>query len=110
MAQYTDDEIAAIYDDLTSDLPAKPERNPRPQKWSAADFTTATGYVKRVAKTHTLDEFKEFIRTGQPVHPVKMTPAEMEVLMGGTPFHEWAGTVGTGFAAVAVAVAVAMCT
>jgi len=110
VAQYTDQQIVEIYDDLTTDLPAKPERNPRPQKWTAADFATATGYARRVAKSHTLEEFKEFIKTGQPVHPVKMTPAEMEVLMGGTPFHEWAGTVGVGIAAVGVGVAMALCT
>jgi hypothetical protein len=94
--QYTDEQISEIYDDLTHDIPAKGDKNPLPQRWSAAEFTTATNYVKRVAKSHSLDEFTKFMKTGQPVHPVKMTPAEMEVLMGGGvgPFADWVGTIG----------------
>jgi hypothetical protein len=105
VAQYTDAQIKEMYEDLkTSDPTAAPDKNPNPQKWTAAEFSTALGYTRRVAKSHTLDEFNQFVRTGQPIHPVKMTPAEMEVLMGGSPFHSWAQT---GLAAVGVAVAVA---
>ena len=82
-ASFSDDQIAEIYNQL---LALDKTRAPRQQKsatrWTDGEFQSASGYAIRVAKTHTLAEFKEFVRTGHPVHPVKMTTSEMEVLMG----------------------------
>jgi hypothetical protein len=82
--QVSDDQIAQMYNQL---LALDKTRAPRQQKaatrWTDGEFHSASGYAIRVAKNHTLDEFKEFVRTGQPVHPVKMTASEMQLLMGG---------------------------
>ena len=83
-SQVSDEQIAQMYHQL---LALDKTRAPRQQKvatrWSDTEFHTASSYAIRVAKSHTLDEFKEFVRTGQPVNPVKMTASEMELLMGG---------------------------
>ncbi len=80
----SDDQIAQMYNQL---LALDKTRAPRQQKaatrWTESEFHSASGYAIRVAKNHTLDEFKEFVRTGHPVNPVKMTPAEMQLLLGG---------------------------
>ena len=82
--QVSDQQIALMYNQL---LALDKARGPRQQKaatrWSDGEFQTASAYAIRVAKSHTLDEFKEFVRTGQPVNPVKMTAGEMQLLVGG---------------------------
>ena len=82
--QVSDQQIAQMYNQL---LALDKSRAPRQQKvatrWSDSEFHTASSYAIRVAKSHTLDEFKQFVRTGHPVNPVKMTASEMQLLMGG---------------------------
>ena len=76
-----------------------------PVKWNPSEFQTVSAYATRVAQNSTLDEFKQFIRTGEPVNPVKMTPAEMELLQGGSRATDWITAAG----AVAVAAGSAFC-
>jgi hypothetical protein len=71
-----------------------------PKRWSADEFQVASGYAIRVAKSTTLPEFDHFLRTGELTVPVKMTPSEMEVLMGGSPATTWIG-VGALFLTLA---------
>ncbi len=86
----SDDQIAEMYHQL---LALDKTRAPRQQKsatrWSDSEFQSASNYAIRVAKSHTLAEFKEFVRTGKPVNPVKMTSSEMELLMGGGADDDW---------------------
>jgi len=88
--QVSDEQIAQMYNQL---LALDKTRAPRQQKaatrWTDSEFHSASGYAIRVAKNHTLDEFKEFVRTGHPVHPVKMTASEMQLLLGGGPDTDW---------------------
>jgi len=65
-----------------------------PARWTDADCNIAAEFAKRVAKATTLQEFEDFCRTGELIVPIKITPAEMEVLMGGGPFGNWVGAVG----------------
>jgi len=95
--QFNDQQIAELYNQL---LALDRARAPRQQKvatrFSDSEFQTATAYAIRVAKNHTLDEFKEFVRTGKPVNPVKMTAAEMQLLVGGEGGEDegdWVGEV-----------------
>lgn len=75
-----------------------------PQRWTDADWNTAAGFARKVALGTSLEEFDQFLRTGELTVPIKMTPAEMEILMGGSA-KEWIGAVG----AIGVAAAVAAC-
>jgi hypothetical protein len=75
-----------------------------PKRWTDADWNTAAEFCRKVAKGTTLEEFDQFLRSGELTVPIKMTPAEMEVLMGGSA-KEWIGAVG----AIGVAAAVAAC-
>jgi hypothetical protein len=88
--QVSDEQIAQMYNQL---LALDKTRAPRQQKtatrWTDGEFHSVSGYAIRVAKNHTLDEFKEFVRTGHPVHPVKMTASEMQLLLGGGPDTDW---------------------
>src|SRR5512133_1217174 len=91
--QWTDQEIEGMYNKLLAT--AKEKRDAKiPIKWNPSEFQVASGYAVRVAQNSTLDEFKQFIRTGAPVHPVKMTPAEMELLQGGSRATDWITAVG----------------
>jgi hypothetical protein len=76
-----------------------------PTRWTDQDFNIAFGYVGKVAKASTLEEFEHFLRTGECTVPVKMTPAEMEVMMGGGPIATWIGAVGAAASIVGAAAA-----
>jgi hypothetical protein len=76
-----------------------------PTRWTDQDFNVAFGYVGKVAKASTLEEFEHFLRTGECLVPVKMTPAEMEVMMGGGPIATWVGAVGAAASIVGAAAA-----
>ncbi len=74
-----------------------------PQRWTDAEWNTAAEFAGKVAKATTLEEFDQFLRTGELTVPIKMTPAEMEVMMGGVA-REWIGAVGAiGVAGAAAA-------
>lgn len=82
--QVSDDQIAQMYNQLLAlDRTRAPRQQKAATRWTDSEFHSASGYAIRVAKSHSLDEFKEFVRTGHPVHPVKMTASEMQLLMGG---------------------------
>jgi hypothetical protein len=103
--QYTDEQLEDMYRELLALGKSGQRGGDRqlvPSKWNDNEFNVVSGYAIRVAQNSTLDEFKEFIKTGQPVHPVRMTPSEMELLMGGGPVMEW---VGAGVAVVGAAAA-----
>ncbi|HEY1553575.1 MAG TPA: hypothetical protein VGF94_02015 [Kofleriaceae bacterium] len=103
-AQWTDTDIEAMYTKLLAT--AKEKRTSKaPTKWNPSEFQTVSGYAVRVAENSSLDEFKQFIHTGEPVHPVKMTPAEMELLQGGSRATDWIIAVGS----VATAAGAACC-
>ena len=80
-----------------------------PTRFNADEFQVLTGYTMRVAKHTTLPEFDKFLRTGELMTPIKMTPAEMEVLMGGSPTTEWIGAVGAWGAGAIAAAGAAAC-
>jgi len=80
-----------------------------PKRWSGNDFQALSGYAIRVAKNTTLPEFDHFLHTGELPHAIKMTPAEMEVLQGGSPTTEWIGAVGSWGAGAIVAAGAAAC-
>ena len=63
------------------------------KKFSPEEAKIASGYAVRVAKASTFEQFKEFAATGVSPVPVKMSPAEMELLMGGKA-TEWIKAVG----------------
>lgn len=90
----------------------EPVRQPSPEvpkRWSTSDFQTLSGYAVRVAKGSTLPEFDHFLRTGELAHPIKMSPAEMELLQGGSPTTEWIGAIGAWGAGAVVAAGAAAC-
>jgi hypothetical protein len=108
----SDEEIKAMYDRLRNWTDAK--RTPHPperlkdklpvNKWSQSEFQVASGFAIRVAKNTKYEEFKHFIQTGELTVPIKMTPAEMEVLQGGSRFTDWAKATGwIGGAAIGAA-------
>lgn len=108
----TDEEMHSMYDRLRSWTDTN--RVPHPldrlkdrlpvTKWSPSEFQTASGYAMRVAKNTNFDEFKHFIQTGELTVPIKMTPAEMEVLLGGSPTTDWLKATGwIGGAAIGAA-------
>ena len=102
--QWTEQEIEGMYNKLLAT--AKEKREAKiPVKWNPSEFQLASGYAVRVAQNSTLAEFAEFIRTGAPVNPVKMTPAEMELIAGGSATTDWLVAVGTA----AVAAGAAFC-
>jgi len=100
----SDDELRDIYNKLRDpnrDHSIQPAD--APVKFNPADHKTAVGYATRVAKASTFEQYKEFILTGVSPVPVKMSPAEMELLMGGGPFATWAKNVGWVAGGVAAA-------
>jgi len=108
----SDQEIQTMYDRLRNWN--DPKRTPHPperlkdklpvNKWSQSEFQVASGFAIRVAKNTTYDEFKHFIQTGELNVPVKMTPAEMEFLQGGSPATDWIKATGwIGGAAIGAA-------
>ena len=108
----TEQELREMYDRLrtwtepkrTVHAPEDFKANLPVTKWSPGEFQTASGYAIRVAKNTNFDEFKHFIQTGELTVPVKMTPAEMEVLMGGSPTTDWLKATGwVGGAAIGAA-------
>jgi hypothetical protein len=102
--QWTDTEIEGMYNKLLATAKDKREQK-LPTKWNPSEFQVASGYAVRVAQNSTLQEFGQFVRTGTPVNPVKMTPAEMELLQGGSRATDWITAVGS----VAVAAGAAFC-
>ncbi|HEY0193185.1 MAG TPA: hypothetical protein VGC42_18840 [Kofleriaceae bacterium] len=80
-----------------------------PTRFNADEFQVLTGYTIRVAKHTSLSEFDAFLRTGELATPIKMTPAEMEVLMGGSRTTEWIGAVGAWGGGAVVAAGAAAC-
>lgn len=107
VSQWTDADIEGMYNRLLTTANDKREQKVQ-TKWSPSEFQIASGYAVRVAQNSSLDEFKQFIRTGTPVNPVKMTPAEMELLQGGFHWATWINT-GANVARAAVPAAVAFC-
>jgi hypothetical protein len=87
-SQWTDADIEKVYNKLLAPTSEKSEQK-LPTKSNPSEFQIVSGYALRVAQNSTLPEFKQFIRTGLPVNPVKMTPAEMELLQGGTHIGDW---------------------
>jgi hypothetical protein len=81
-SQWTDADIEKIYNKLLTTTNEKLEQK-IPPHCNPSEYQIVSGYAVRVAQNSTLPEFKQFIRTGLPVNPVKMTPAEMELLQGG---------------------------
>ena len=100
--QWTDAEIAGMYNKLLATAKEKREAK-MPLKWNPTEFQVASGYAVRVAQNSTLDEFAQFIRTGTPVNPVKMTPAEMELLQGGSRATDWITAAGAAATAAGAA-------
>jgi|SRR4051812_22656997 len=90
----SDDELREIYDKLRD--PNRDHSAPAdaPVKFNPDDYKVAVGYAARVAQASTFEQYKEFMITGLSPVPVKMTPAEMELLMGGGPVTEWIKSVG----------------
>lgn len=114
----SDAEMREMYESLRAWTDPKRSPNPLPRlkdqlpvnRWTPGEFQTASGYAIRVAKNTNFDEFKHFIQTGELTVPVKMTPAEMEVLMGGSPTTDWLKCTGwIGGAAIGAAGAAAAC-
>jgi hypothetical protein len=108
----SDEEIKAMYEGLRNWN--EPKRTPHPpdrlkaelpvNKWSQSEFQVASGFAIRVAKNTKYDEFKHFIQTGELTVPIKMTPAEMEVLQGGSRATDWLKATGwIGGAAIGAA-------
>jgi|SwirhirootsSR1_FD_contig_31_2703436_length_1964_multi_3_in_0_out_0_1 hypothetical protein len=87
----------------------QPPDNEVPTRWTASEFQVLTGYTMRVAKNTSLQEFDHFLRTGELTTPIKMSPAEMELLMGGSRATEWLGAVGAWGAGAIVAAGAAAC-
>ncbi len=108
----SDAEMHAMYDRLRTWTDATREPHPPERlkgqlpvdRWTPTEFQVASGYAIRVAKNTTFDEFKHFIQTGELTVPIKMTPAEMEVLMGGSRATDWLKATGwIGGAAIGAA-------
>jgi hypothetical protein len=90
----TDDELREVYNKLRD--PNRDHSTPQadaPVKYNPEDFKVAAGYAVRVAQASTFEQYKEFMLTGLSPVPVKMSPAEMELLMGGKA-TEWIKAVG----------------
>ena len=101
-SQWSRQEIEEMYNDLLAS--ANTKRTAKvPTKWNPSEFQTASAYAVRVAQNSTLDEFVQFIHTGEPVNPVKMTPAEMELLQGGSRATDWLIAAGSVAAAAGAA-------
>ncbi len=101
----TDDELREIYNHLRD-----PNRDHSKQEWADApvkfepdEYKVAVGYAMRVAQASTFEQYKEFMTTGLSPVPVKMTPAEMELLMGGGRVTDWIKAGGWVAGAVASA-------
>ena len=98
----TDDELREVYNKLRD--PNRDHSTPQPDapvKFNPDDYKVAVGYAVRVAQASTFEQYKEFMLTGLSPVPVKMTPAEMELLMGGGPVTEWIKAAGWVAGAVA---------
>lgn len=100
----TDDELREVYNKLRD-----PNRDhsaqvaDAPVKFNPDDYKVAMGYAVRVAQASTFEQYKEFMITGQSPVPVKMTPAEMELLMGGGRITDWIKAGGWVAGSVAAA-------
>jgi hypothetical protein len=100
--QWSDKDIEQMYSKLLAG--AKEKREAKiPVKWNASEYQIVSGYATRVAQNSTLPEFQQFIRTGAPANPVKMSPAEMELLQGGSATTDWLLAVGAAAGAAGAA-------
>lgn len=90
----SDDELRDIYEKLRDPNRDHSVQHDAPVKYNPDEYKTAVGYAIRVAQACTFEQYKEFILTGLSPVPVKMTPAEMELLMGGSPVTEWLKSAG----------------
>jgi hypothetical protein len=102
VSQWTDQQISDMYNKLLETANEKRVAKVK-TKWNPSEFQIASAYAVRVAQNSDLKEFGEFLRTGTPVHPVKMTPAEMELIQGGSRVTDWIIAVGTAAAAAGAA-------
>ena len=90
----SDDELRDVYNKLREPNRDHSVQEPdAPVKFNPDDYKVAVSYAVRVAHASTFEQYKEFMITGLSPVPVKMTPAEMELLMGGKP-TEWIKAVG----------------
>jgi len=90
----TDDELREVYNKLRDpNRDHSAQQADAPVKFNPDDYKVAVGYAVRVAQVSTFEQYKEFMITGLSPVPVKMTPAEMELLMGGKA-TEWIKAVG----------------
>lgn len=100
--QWSDQQIEGMYNKLLATANEK-RTSKIATKWNPSEFQVASAYAVRVAQNSTLPEFREFIKTGTPVHPVKMTPAEMELIQGGSRATDWITAVGVAATAAGAA-------
>lgn len=106
----TPEHVQEYYNKLRNwNEPVRQESSDVPKRWSSGEFQALSGYAQRVAKSTSLQEFDHFLRTGELAVPVKMTPAEMEVIMGGSPTTEWIGAIGAWGGGAIVAAGAAAC-
>src|SRR5512140_185785 len=90
----TDDQLREVYNKLRDpNRDHSAQQADTPVKFNPDDYKVAVGYAIRVAQVSTFEQYKEFMITGLSPVPVKMTPAEMELLMGGKA-TEWIKAVG----------------
>jgi len=100
----TDDELREVYNRLRDpNRDHSAQQADAPVKFNPDDYKVAVGYAIRVAQVSTFEQYKEFMTTGLSPVPVKMTPAEMELLMGGGPVTEWIKAAGWVAGSVAAA-------
>jgi hypothetical protein len=105
-APASDDELLDLYNKLRDpnrDHSTPPADAPDVIKFNPEESKIAAGYAVRVAKASTFEQFKEFAATGVSPVPVKMSPAEMELLMGGGPIATWVKAAGWVAGAVCAA-------
>jgi hypothetical protein len=102
--------VATYYNNLRNWTETKREPSAEvPKRWNANEFQALSGYAIRVAKNTTLDEFSHFLHTGETPTPIKMTPAELEVLQGGSKATDWLGAAGAWGAGAIAAAGAAAC-
>jgi len=101
-SQWSENDVEQMYNKLLAGASEKREAK-IPVKWNASEFQIVSGYATRVAQNSTLPEFQQFIRTGMPVNPVKMTPSELELLQGGSATTDWLLAIGAAAGAAGAA-------
>jgi hypothetical protein len=108
--ELTPEGVEHYYNALRNWTEAKREPSAEvPKRWNANEFQALSGYAIRVAKSTTLDQFNHFLHTGETPTPIKMTPAELEVLQGGSKTTDWLGAAAAWGAGAVVAAGAAAC-